>query len=109
MTDQPKVGDVWQYPYLWARQDARGETEGRKSRPCLLAFLLNLSDGEDQVFLLAITSQPPQDGQMAIEVPEIEKQRANLDRHIKLWIILDERNEDSLQHSLGASRCPCIG
>lgn len=99
MTDRPKAGDIWNYPYLWARENLRGETEGRKPRPCLLAFLLHLSEGQETALLLAITSQPPHPGQPAIEVPAIEKRRAGLDHDITLWIILDERNEDIPQQS----------
>lgn len=97
MTIKPssvKVGDVWRYPYLWARQSRDGETEGRKNRPCAVAFLIKREEGQEFALLLAITSKAPSNTAYAIEVPEIEKRRAKLDHSIPLWVILDERNED---------------
>ncbi len=88
------VGDVWNYPYLWARQSKDGETSGRKNRPCAMAFLIKRSDGLEYVLLLAITSKEPRQNISAIEIPDIEKHRANLDHSLRLWIILNERNED---------------
>ncbi|WP_179381799.1 hypothetical protein [Jannaschia marina] len=97
--DPPAVGDVWSYPYLWARQAKSGETEGRKTRPCALILLLRQDDGRTLVVLLAITTQPPLPGQTAIEVPQIERRRAGLDVDRPLWVIVDERNEDVLPGS----------
>jgi hypothetical protein len=88
------AGDVWDYPYLWARQSKDGETSGRKNRPCAMAFLIKRSDGLEHVLLLAITSKKPHKNTNAIEIPDIEKHRANLDHSLRLWIILNERNED---------------
>ena len=31
-----QTGCVIRYPYLWAQQAARGETEGRKDRPTVV-------------------------------------------------------------------------
>ena len=52
----PIEGDVWRYPYLWARKTKRGETEGRKNRPAVIAVTLTPEDGDATVFLLAITT-----------------------------------------------------
>ena len=100
----PEVGDVWSYPYLWARQHADGETEGRKARPCALILLLRQEDemggkAATLVVLLAITTQPPRDGVAAVEVPLIERRRAGLDADRPLWVIVDEHNEDILPGS----------
>lgn len=97
--DPPAVGDVWSYPYLWARQARDGEIEGRKARPCALILLLRQDDDRTVVVLLAITSQRPRDGEAAVEVPEIERRRAGLDLDRPLWVIVDERNEDVLPGS----------
>ena len=97
--DPPAVGDVWSYPYLWARQARGGETEGRKTRPCALILLLRQDDGRTLVVLLAITTQQPLPGQAAVEVPQIERRRAGLDVDRPLWVIVDERNEDVLPGS----------
>ena len=40
MPDAPAglvAGQVFRYPFLWKRQRAAGETEGRKARPVCLA------------------------------------------------------------------------
>jgi len=97
--DPPAVGDVWSYPYLWARQARDGEVEGRKARPCALILLLRRDDGRTLMVLLAITSQRPREDEMAVEVPQIERRRAGLDADRPLWVIVDERNEDVLPGS----------
>lgn len=95
MTDAsgPSLGDVWRFPFLWSREAARGETEGRKDRPVVLALLVRNRNDELVVLMVPITSVP-QTARYAIEVPEIEKRRAGLDAHMRLWIIADEANED---------------
>ena len=97
MTEKPPgpgLGDVWDYPYLWSREDAAGETEGRKHRPCALALLLRTADTGTEILLAPITSQSPADHRFAVEVPEIEKKRAGLDLHLPLWVVADEFNID---------------
>jgi len=92
-------GAVFQYPYLWHWQDARGETEGRKDRPVVVAVLFVGRDGLDYVLLLPITTQAPGAGRKAIEVPVTEKSRASLDKSRSQWILLDEYNLDPLKGS----------
>ncbi|EJJ26245.1 hypothetical protein PMI11_05497 [Rhizobium sp. CF142] len=54
-------GQVIDYPYLWAWQHERGETEGRKLRPiCVVVAVRGANDGLTHLALLAITTQPPQ-------------------------------------------------
>ncbi|MBN15427.1 hypothetical protein V6617_18260 (plasmid) [Pelagibacterium nitratireducens] len=94
MTDSaPRLGDVWRYPFLWSREAAGGETEGRKDRPVVLALLVRNRNDELVLLMVPITSVP-QSSRYAIEVPEIEKRRAGLDAHMRLWIVADEANED---------------
>lgn len=95
----PSIGDVWVYPYLWSREAAKGETEGRKSRPVAVALLIRSPEGEQEILFVPITSQPSDGHPFALEVPEIEKQRAGLDLHVRLWVIADEANADSPAHS----------
>lgn len=96
MTDPlgPALGDIWIYPFLWSREAARGETEGRKDRPVSLVLLSRNAEGEVEALLIPITSQPSESRAFALEVPEIEKKRAGLDQHIRLWVIADEANTD---------------
>lgn len=99
MTDAPRAGAVLRYPYLWARQAGRGETEGRKIRPCAVILALKAEHGQTELRLCAVTTQPPQQGTHAIEVPEIEKRRAGLDSGLQLWVVVDEHNVDVFEQS----------
>ena len=90
----PSVGDVWRYPFLWSREAAHGETEGRKSRPVAMILLTRNAAGELEVLMVPITSQPPRNNPFALPVPDIEKRRAGLDVRLALWIIADEANID---------------
>ena len=94
MTDAPNVGDVWNFPFLWKSEKQRGETEGRKHRPCALVLLTKTEPGHQEVVLVPITSQPSEHNPYAVEVPEIEKKRAGLDMHLPLWVIVQEYNLD---------------
>jgi len=71
-------GTVIEYPYLWRWQRARGETEGRKTRPVCVAISVRGLGGFTHLALLAISSRPPADDQTALEVPEIECRRGGL-------------------------------
>lgn len=99
MTDTPRAGDVLRYPYLWARQSTKGETEGRKLRPCAVILALQADNGQTELRLCAVTTQPPQKGTHAVEVPEIEKRRAGLDGGLPIWVIVDEHNVDVFEQS----------
>ena len=99
MTDTPRAGNVLRYPYLWARQAEYGETEGRKSRPCAVILSLTAESGQTELRLYAVTTQPPQKGTHAVEIPEIEKRRAGLDGGLPLWVIVDEHNVDVFEQS----------
>jgi len=92
-----QAGEIFQYPYLWAWQQQRGETAGRKNRQTVLAFCYEKAELHF-LFLLAITSKPPLAGQTAIKIPEAERKLARLDA-MDLWIIVSEYNYDCLEHS----------
>lgn len=97
--DEFQSGAVIRFPYLWAREADRGETEGRKPRPTAVGFRLRRPNGADALLLFPITSLQPQGDRLAIEIPDIEKHRAGLDGASRLWIILDEFNEDEIARS----------
>lgn len=92
-------GDVWRYPYLWRWQDHRGEAEGRKPRPCVLAVKVAATEAKTRLFLLAITSKGPNAETVTLQVPDIERRRAGLTHDLELWIILNEVNVDILEDS----------
>lgn len=97
--DDLRTGCVIRYPYLWVREAKRGETEGRKSRPVTVGVRISRPKGQDLLVLFPITSQPPSSDRFAVEIPEMEKRRAELDASLRLWIILDEYNQDVISQS----------
>ncbi|ACI57638.1 hypothetical protein GGI64_001495 [Rhizobium leguminosarum] len=100
MSREFRPGEVISYPYLWARQQQRGETEGRKQRPvCVVVALRNAGDGNTHLVLLAISTQPPQAGRVALEIPDIERRRAGLGDLKQSWIVIDEYNYDIVEQS----------
>jgi hypothetical protein len=107
--DNIQSGCVIRFSYLWARQAARGETEGRKDRPTAVGFRLPRAKGEDLLVLFPITSQPPQPDRFAVEIPEMEKRRAGLDSLLRLWIIFDEYNTDIIGRSFHLEPAPPLG
>jgi hypothetical protein len=103
------TGAVIRFPYLWARQAHAGETEGRKFRPTVVGVRVAKAKGEDVLFLFPITSQEPQRGRFAAEIPDMEKRRAGLDSSIRLWIVLDEYNQDVIGRSFYLEPDPPLG
>ena len=94
-----ELGDVWQYPFLWKREERAGNTEGRKNRPVVLVLLIENNSGQREAMLVPVTSQPQTGNPFAVEVPDIEKKRAGLDFHMDLWVITDEHNIDTPNQS----------
>ncbi|RUM08909.1 hypothetical protein [Rhizobium chutanense] len=100
MNREFRPGEVMAYPYLWAWQQQRGETEGRKQRPvCVIIAMRSASDGNTHLVLLAITTQPPEVGRIALEIPDIERRRAGLGDLKQSWIVVDEYNYDIVERS----------
>jgi hypothetical protein len=97
--DALRTAVVVRYPYLWARQAAKGETEGRKPRPVAVGVRIAKPKGDDLLILFPITTQEPAPTRFAAEVPETEKRRAGLAGDMRLWIILDEYNQDVIGRS----------
>jgi hypothetical protein len=84
---------------LWRREAARGETEGRKPRPCAVAIRAPRTNRPDLLLLFPITSKKPSATRFAVEIPDNEKRRAGLDSALRLWIVLDECNEEIIPRS----------
>ena len=104
-----RTGAVIRFPYLWARQAADGETEGRKFRPVAVGVRILQAKGEDLLVLFPITSQEPARDRFAAEIPDIEKRRAGLDGAMRLWIVLDEYNQDVIGRSFYLEPEPPLG
>jgi len=108
--DALKTGAVIRYPYLWVNESESGETEGRKTkRPTVVGFRLSRTDRKDVVLLFPITSKEPSSEQFASEIPETEKRRGGLVAETRLWLILDEFNEDVIGESYYLEPQPPIG
>ena len=107
--DELRTGCVIRFPYLWVREAERGETEGRKSRPVAVGVRLARRGGDDALVLFPITSQPPSPDRFAAEIPEMEKRRAGLDATLRLWIVLDEYNQDTISQSFYLEPQPPLG
>ena len=98
-SDFPAAGQVFDYHYLWKWQADGGETEGRKKRPSCVVIVVTNDTGHHLMFIAPITSKTPEQGRVALEIPETEARRARLDGNLSLWIILDELNADVLEAS----------
>jgi hypothetical protein len=104
-----RTGCVIPFPYLWVREAERGETEGRKSRPVAVGVRIARPKNNDLLVLFPITSQPPSPDRFAAEIPEMEKRRAGLDAGLRLWLILDEYNQDTIGQSFYLEPEPPLG
>ena len=78
----------------------RGETEGRKFRPVAVGVRIPKPGDEDVLVLFPITSQEPAPERFATEIPDTEKRLAGLDGALRLWLILDEHNQDVIGRSV---------
>ena len=94
--DRFQSGVVLRYPYLWSREADRGETEGRKQRPVVVAIRLQRAGKADLIALFPITTQQLEAGRVAVEIPDTEKHHAGLDFTLRQWIIFDEFNTEIL-------------
>lgn len=91
-SEAPKVGQIIDHHFLWVDEQAAGQIEGRKSRPCLIVAVEPQEGGEHRVTVLPITSQVPRPGAGAVAIPDNVKPRIGLDRSRPAWIILEEAN-----------------
>lgn len=92
---EPEAGLVISYSYLWKEEEERGQVEGRKDRPCAIILAIDHPDqtlgGRKQVAVVPITHSPPDDPDVAIEIPFRVKQHLGLDSD-RSWVVLDEIN-----------------
>jgi hypothetical protein len=106
--DDIQTAAIVRYPYLWARESGKGETEGRKNRPVAVGVRIPRPDGDLALFF-PITTKQPDKARFATEIPSIEKRRAGLDADLRLWIILDEFNSDVIGRSFYLEPEPSLG
>lgn len=83
---------VLSYSYLWYREQAKGETEGRKDRPSAVVLVLNRTGFGNVVYVLPTTTSEPIAGDpWTIEIPRSIKGRLKLDDS-RSWINVTELN-----------------
>ncbi len=87
---EPEVGLVLSHLFLWSAEHAEGREEGRKPRPAAVVTVVATQNNRTTVYLSPITSQPPADPTLAVEIPSITQNRLGLRR--RSWIMADELN-----------------
>ncbi len=87
----PVAGMVIRYAYLWRRERDQGREEGAKDRPCAVLLAVTDTAGNKTVFVLPITHAPPDEPELAVEIPAATKRRLGLDAEPS-WIVLSEAN-----------------
>ena len=87
---EPKPGLVICYSYLWHDEKKKGQEEGLKDRPCVIANVL-FKEGKWIVEVAPITHTQPQKHSYPIEIPPRTKQRLGLD-DAPSWVVTNEIN-----------------
>lgn len=87
----PKIGDVYYYPYIWSRQAPDDDAE--KDRPCCVTLRLPAPVNGYDVILLALSKSGwPDDGD-GIEVPKAEVARiSGLSKELSCFLTISEVN-----------------
>jgi hypothetical protein len=90
--DEPQLGMVISYSFLWKQEQEKGETSGRKDRPAAIVVIRTDLGPDELVYVVPIThSQPAHDDRSKILVPRTIKQRLGLDEE-QSWIDISEYN-----------------
>jgi hypothetical protein len=90
---EPVPGLVIRYSYLWYSEHRAGREEGQKDRPCaIVAAIRSDAEGAQRVLVLPVTHSPPDDPELAVEIPARVKERLGLDS-ARSWVVLSEWNE----------------
>src|SRR5438067_2355708 len=98
--DIPPPGTVFEYPYRWASEAADDRSpDGSKSRTVCLVLTVRAADERHVLYLLAVSSKPPRQGQIAIRAPETERRRGGLARYPDAWVYVSEFNRDVAENS----------
>ena len=91
--EEPRVGQVIKYSYLWFEESVSGQTEGKKDRPSVIVVATKpMAGNKSRVKVMPITHTMPKNPAIAIEIPLKVKQHLGLDAE-RSWIIVNEVNE----------------
>jgi len=89
----PEPGLVVSYAYVWDHEAQKGQEEGRKDRPCVIALAVERpANGETVVTVLPVTHRPPADPAAAIEMPRAVKRHLGLDDE-RSWVVVSEGDQ----------------
>lgn len=88
---RPEPGLVIHYEYLWRHEDARGEEQGAKRRPCAIVVAVTVASGEIQAVVAPITHTEPRPPAEGVEIPRRVKQDLGLDDR-RSWVIVTDLN-----------------
>lgn len=89
----PEPGLVISYAYVWDYEAQRGQEEGRKDRPCVIALAVERQlGGETLVTVLPVTHRQPADPAAAVEIPHAVKRNLGLD-DARSWVVVSEGDQ----------------
>lgn len=89
----PEPGLIISYSYVWDHEAQRGQEEGRKDRPCVIALAIERQQGgETLVTVLPVTHSPPANAAAAVEIPHAVKKHLGLDGG-RSWIVVSEGDQ----------------
>jgi hypothetical protein len=89
----PEPGLVISYAYVWEYEAQRGQEEGRKDRPCVIALAVERqTTGETLVTVLPVTHKAPDVTAAALEIPPGVKRHLGLDFQ-RSWIVVSEGDQ----------------
>jgi hypothetical protein len=89
----PEPGLVISYAYVWNHEAQKGQQEGRKDRPCVIALAVERQRGGDTlVTVLPVTRRTPDVEAAAIEIPRNVKKHLGLDDE-RSWVIVSEGDQ----------------
>ncbi|NPV21754.1 hypothetical protein [Bradyrhizobium aeschynomenes] len=90
--DEPQVGMVLCYSFLWKHEQERGETSGRKDRPSLVVLIKTGIGPGRLVYVVPITHTAPSMSDVSkLGIPLTIKQRLGLDDD-RSWVDVSEYN-----------------
>jgi hypothetical protein len=89
---EPKPGLVVRYDYLWSREAAAGQEQG-KDRPACLVAATDSVVSPRYVVILPIAHSPPGGDTVGVEIPHKIKRALGLD-DAPSWVMVSEHNVD---------------
>lgn len=88
---KPEPGLVIRYSYLWLHEHRAGREDGSKDRPCAIILSMHTDEDGEQILVVPVTHSPPENPEVALELPPTLKQHLGLDTQ-RSWIVLSESN-----------------